>query len=196
MKYIIAIIAGALLSGLSGCANIGDWYDESYSYARSTRLTDHYQLSRMNVWTLPLDSRIYVATEPMNTKSVLKMKISESAYLAFNSVFGFVTRAEKPASYDDSLRQAKKAGFEYILYPKLIHSQDTVSTWEEAQAKQRKPLGLDQAVIQLILAQTNGYVVDIVNISGQSGLLTFYADQPLDLIKAPISDYALALAAR
>ena len=191
MKYILyTIITGALLTS---CASVDEWYDES---ARSTMLTDNYHLNRMNIWTLPLDSRIYVATEPMHTRSVLKLKISESAFFAFNSVFGFVTHAKTPASYDDSLRMARKAGFEYVLYPKLIFSQDTISTWEEVQTEDRKPFGIDQARIQLILAQTNGYVVDVVNIAGRSGLLTFYADQPLDLIEKPIAKYALALAAR
>lgn len=193
---LIAILIHVLL--IASCANINELYEESFDFARTTRLTDNYDLVRMNIWTLPLDSKIYVGSEPESTTSVIRRKISDSAFMSFNSIFGFVSKASKAASYDDSLRQARRAGYEYLLYPKVIYTQDAVSTWEEAQVEShnRKPLGLDQARLQLILAQTNGYVVDVVNIQGNSGLLTFYGDQPIELIEEPITKYALALAAK
>ena len=192
MRSLIVLL---LTLALSSCMNVSDLADGARSQLSDAGFLDHSQTRRAYTWRLQPDSFIYIAQGhfvPPGDSYPRPNVVAEQAYLGFVEYFPMVRRAERPQGLEQALDDARKAGAHYLLYSRFAASDDRIGTteeWEDQEALDR--LGVDHSVIQLMLIETNTrYLVDTARIRSRGGFLTFYDNNPQDLIAAPLQEYA------
>ncbi|HDZ54869.1 MAG TPA: DUF4823 domain-containing protein [Pseudomonas xinjiangensis] len=195
------IALGLCLLFLSGCMKPSDMRKEARYYLGDVGLIDSYRITRSATWTLQSDSRLYVAQghfSPVGHPYSRPNVVAEEAFAAAVQVFPMVRRAEQPLGLEEALEAARYHDAHYLLYTRFARAKDATSTAEEWQEGRRwDDLGIDAAVLQLILMETSTQrVVDFVVIETKGGFLEFYKARPEDLLRPPLEDYTSRLLGR
>ena len=104
---------------------------------------------------------------------------------AFSKYLTRVDVAHTYGEYKESLDQAKKEGYNYLIYPAILEWEDRATEWSAIP---------DRVSVKITVIDVNrGRVVDSVIVKGKSGLATFGGDHPQDLLPKPIGEYASSL---
>lgn len=88
-------------------------------------------------------------------------------------------------TYEKALAQSKEMGYEYLVYPAILHWEDRATEWS----------GIPDRVevkVQVIEVDTKR-VAEAVVIKGKSGLATFGGDHPQDLLPSPVEQFVSSL---
>ena len=153
---------------------------------------DSHKLTRMNVATTPLsrgasayialpaDGRygtiVYTGSGPQTAQLIA------AAFAPYLSRISVATASEDVAT---TIRSAKAGGYDYIVYPEILHWEDRATEWSG------KP---DLVSIKISIVQADsGEVIDSGIVEGESGRATFGGDHPQDLLPEPLRKYSGAL---
>lgn len=195
MRSLILLLA---LMALGGCMKVSDLSEGALNHLSDAGFLDHSQTVRASTWRLQPDSFIYIGQGhfvPPGSAYPRPNVVAEQAFVGFVEYFPMVRRAPAPLGLDEAMSQARAAGAHYLLYTRFAAADDRIGTgdeWADQEALDR--LGVDHSVIQLMLIETNTrYLVDTARIRSRGGFLTFYDNNPQDLIAAPLEDYARRL---
>jgi|SRR3989344_694093 len=104
---------------------------------------------------------------------------------AFSKYFTRVDVARTYGEYKESLDQAKKEGYNYLIYPTILEWEDRATEWSSIP---------DRVSVKVTVVDVNrDRVVDSVIVKGKSGLATFGGDHPQDLLPKPIEEFTKSL---
>lgn len=195
MRSLILLLA---LFGLGGCMKVSDMAAGTEYHLRDAGVLDHSDTRRANTWRLQPDSFVFIAQShfvPPGSAYPRPNVVAEEAFNAFVEYFPLVRRAARPQGLEEAMSEARNAGAHYLLYSRFAGADDRIGTleeWDDQEALDR--LGVDSGVIQLMLIETNTrYLVDTARIRNRGGFLTFYDQQPQDLLRSPFEQYARGL---
>jgi len=88
-------------------------------------------------------------------------------------------------TFDDALKSARNHGYQYLVYPTILHWEDRATEWSAIP---------DRVEVKIeIIEATTGSPLDSAIIKGKSGLMTFGGDHPQDLLPKPVEDYVSGL---
>jgi hypothetical protein len=185
----------------AGCMKPSDMTQQARYYMGDAGLMDHYKITRSGNWRIQSDSQLYIAQGhfvPVGHAYSRPNVVAEEAFAAAVQVFPMVRRAEQPLGLEQALDQARAQRSDYLLYSRFASARDGASTmaeWEET--RRFGDLGIDRAVLQLVLMETSSRrVVDFVVIESKGGFLQFYKASPEDLLRRPLEDYTRRLLGR
>ncbi|CAD5109020.1 DUF4823 domain-containing protein [Zestomonas carbonaria] len=195
MRYLIPLW---MALALGGCMKISDMADSTRYHLSDAGLLDHSETRRASPWRLQADSFIYIAQGhfvPPGSAYPRPNVVAEETFNGFVEYFPMVRRARGPAGLEEAMGQARAAGAHYLLYSRFASADDRIGTYDEwADEEALDRLGVDKGVIQMMLVETNTrYLVDTATIRSRGGFLTFYDNQPEDLLGPPLQDYARRL---
>lgn len=198
IKQLITLFMLAIL--LSSCTSMSTAWQESRELFEASRLLTTTDIRRESRWVLPANASFYIARsqhissvspEHANTlTSLLESAVSNS--------FNGVRVGLFPESPAYALSSAKRAGSNYVIYPRLLRWDDRHGTWTEILTSLREDtneeivasFGLDQALVQLIILDTtSGKQVDIARIESGSGWLSLYDDRPETILLPGLLEY-------
>ena len=196
---LIALIV--VLVALAGCMKPSDMHREARYYLGDAGLMDHYQIHRSANRKLQSDSRLYIAQGhfvPVGHPYARPNIVAEEAFAAAVKVFPLVQRAAQPLGLEEALLAARAERSHYLLYTRFAGAREGVGSREQWESSQQwGDLGIDLAVLQLILMETStGEIVDFVTIESRGGFLQFYKANAEDLLRAPLEDYTQRLLGR
>ena len=191
----IALLLG--LAVLGGCMKPSDLRESARYYLDDAGLTNNYRINRSATWTLESDSSLYIAQGhflPVGHPYSRPNVVAEEAFAAAVQVFPLVQRAQQPAGLDEALNQARSERADYLLYTRFARAEGADP---EQQQDQWSELGVDKAMLQLILMETSTrHVVDFVTIETGGGFLQFFKAKPSTLLRPPLEDYTRRLLGR
>lgn len=195
MRWIVLVLPVVLLAA---CMKPSDMQKEARYYLGDTGVMNHYQIHRSANRRLQSDSRLYIAQghfAPVGHSYARPNVVAEEAFAAAVQVFPLVRRAEQPAGLDEALAAARLQGAHYLLYARFAKAREGVSTAEQWEASGSwRDVGIDRAVLQLILMETSTeHVVDFVTIETRGGFMQFYKANAEDLLRPPLEDYTRRL---
>ncbi|MFP6847074.1 MAG: DUF4823 domain-containing protein [Pseudomonas sp.] len=95
------------------------------------------------------------------------------------------TAANRVADWEQALQAARQGGYDYLVFPSILHWEDRATEWNFMRDKVQLKLEL----VDVFTGQTESTVV----IEGKSGIATLGGDHPQDLLPAPIDEYFQAL---
>lgn len=191
----IALLLGLMV--IAGCMKPSDMRQGARYYLDDAGLTNNYRINRSATWTLQSDSSLYIAQghfvpagHPYSRPNV----VAEEAFAAAVQVFPLVQRAHQPAGLDEALDQAFSSRSDYLLYTRFANAEGADASKTQ---DQRNDVGVDKAVLQLILMETSTRrVVDFVTIETKGGFLQFFKAKPSTLLRPPLEDYTRRLLGR
>lgn len=195
MRGLILFI-GVLLLG--GCMKPSHLAEGALVQLRDVGLLDHSDTRRAKNYRLQQDSFIYIAQGhfvPAGKAYPRPNVVAEEAFNGFVEYFPQVRRAPAPLGLEQAMGEARGAGAHYLLYTRFAGADDRIGTGQELDDQRALDrLGTDRSVIQLMVIETGtGYLVDTARIRSRGGFLTFYDNQPEELIGPPLRDYARRL---
>lgn len=195
MRGLTLLLAVLLLGG---CMKPSHLAEGALAQLRDVGLLDHSETRRAKNYRLQQDSFIYIAQGhfvPAGKAYPRPNVVAEEAFNGFVEYFPQVRRAPAPLGLDQALSDARGQGAHYLLYTRFAGADDRIGTGQELDDQRALDrLGTDRSVIQLMLIETGtGYLVDTARIRSRGGFLTFYDNQPEDLIGPPLRDYARRL---
>lgn len=195
MRSLILLLA---LFSLTSCMKVSDMAAGTEYHLRDAGVLEHSDTRRANTWRLQADSFVFIAQShfvPPGSAYPRPNVVAEEAFNAFVEYFPLVRRSPKPQGLEEAMNEARSAGAHYLLYTRFAGADDRIGTvveWEDQEALDR--LGIDTGVIQLMLIETNTrYLVDTAQIRNRGGFLTFYDNQPEDMLRRPFEQYARSL---
>lgn len=195
MRSLILLLT---LFSLGGCMKVSDMAAGTEYHLRDAGVLDHSETRRASSWRLQPDSFVFIAQShfvPPGSAYPRPNVVAEEAFNAFVEYFPLVRRASRPQGLEEAMSEARNAGAHYLLYSRFAGADDRIGTleeWDDQEALDR--LGVDSGVIQLMLIETNTrYLVDTARIRNRGGFLTFYDQQPQDLLRPPFEQYARGL---
>ncbi|MCY1290972.1 hypothetical protein D9M68_246980 [compost metagenome] len=194
MRSLMFLLALVLLGG----CKVSDMADSVQYHLSDAGFLDHSDIRRASPWRLQADSFIYIAQGyfvPPGSAYPRPNVVAEEAFNGFVEYFPMVRRARGPAGLEEAMGQARAAGAHYLLYSRFAAADDRIGTYDEwADEEALDRLGRDRGVIQMMLVETNTrHLVDTATIRSRGGFLTFYDNQPEDLLGPPMQDYARRL---
>lgn len=170
MKYkiLFAIIICFLISGCYTEKHIVDPLQYNQEFKISSESTIYIGLTEDGKY----GSTIYDKSGEM-TQNAIK--------LALMRHIRNIMEGSKTESFNESLKSAKYNGFEYLIYPTILHWEDRATEWS----------GLsDKIEIQISVTDTKTErEMSAVRIKSNSSWWTFGGDHPQDLLEKPISKY-------
>ncbi|MBM7061011.1 DUF4823 domain-containing protein [Pseudomonas sp. UL073] len=195
MRCLIPLL---MLAALSGCMNVSDMAEGAQYHLSDAGFLDHSDVRRSSPWRLQADSFIYIAQGffvPPGSAYPRPNVVAEETFKGFVEYFPMVRRARAPAGLEEAMSQAREVGAHYLLYSRFAAADNRIGTYDEwADEEALDRLGVDHGSIQMMLVETNTrYLVDTATIRSRGGFLTFYDNQPEDLIGPPLRDYARRL---
>lgn len=193
---VLILLFGVLLLG--GCMKPSHLAEGALVQLRDVGLLDHSETRRAKNYRLQQDSFIYIAQGhfvPAGKAYPRPNVVAEEAFNGFVEYFPQVRRATAPLGLEQAMGEARDAGAHYLLYTRFAGADDRIGTGRELDDQRALDrLGTDRSVIQLMLIETaTGYLIDTARIRSRGGFLTFYDNQPEDLIGPPLRDYARRL---
>lgn len=195
------IILGLAVMVLGGCMKPSDMQQSARYYMGDAGLMNHYDITRSATWRLQPDSSLYIAQGhfvPVGHPYARPNVVAEEAFAAAVQVFPLVRRAEQPQGLEESLEKAMEQRSDYLLYVRFARADDAVGDaehWNES--RRMADLGLDRAVLQMILMETaTRRMVDYAVVEARGGFLQFYKAEPEDLLRPPLEDYTRRLLGR
>ncbi|WP_150303933.1 DUF4823 domain-containing protein [Pseudomonas saliphila] len=190
----------ALLLGLAvltGCMKPSDMRESARYYLDDAGLTNNYRINRSATWTLESDASLYIAQGhflPVGHPYSRPNVVAEEAFAAAAQVFPLVQRAQQPAGLEEALDQARLQRSDFLLYTRFASAEGAEP---KQQQDQWSELGVDKAMLQLILMETSTrHVVDFVTIETKGGFLQFFKAKPSTLLRPPLEDYSRQLLGR
>jgi hypothetical protein len=153
--------------------------------------------ARLQGFILSQDAQIFVAvaddgyfgeTRYHNSGVTTTMAIVR----AFSAYTRHLEAALEPVNLATTIERAKAGGYEYLVWPMILHWEDRASEWSGIPDR----ISLRVAIIDV----STGSLLDSTIISAESrvdgGFSTSPSDLPEDLLKRPLADYASQLFAR
>ena len=104
---------------------------------------------------------------------------------ALNGTVKEVRRSDTIASGAEGLEQAKEAGFDYYIEPRILHWEDRATAW----SGRSDVIIVDVSVFKV----STGDEIDSVTINGKSQWFTFTNEPPSDLLAEPMRNYVADL---
>lgn len=198
LRWTILILTLGLLGA---CMKPSDMQTSARHYLGDAGLMNHYEITRSATWTLQPDSALFISQGhflPVGHSYSRPNVVAEETFAAAVQVFPRVRRAEQPQGLEQALAEARRHGSDYLLYGRFARARDAVGDlehWNESQ--QFADLGLDKAVLQLMLLETaTERLIDFAVIEARGGFLQFYQAEPEDLLRRPLEDYTRRLLGR
>ena len=195
-----AIYLGALALTLNSCGSMNAAWQESRQLFEASQLLTTTEIRRESRWVIPAHTSFYIARS-QHISSVSPEHANTLTTLletAVSNNFNGVRIGLFPESPDYALRSAQRAGSNYVVYPRLLRWDDRLGSWTEILGSLRQDsneeivasVGLDQALVQLIIADTmSGKQVDIARIESGSGWLSLYGDKPATILLPGLLEY-------
>lgn len=170
MRFALSLAVIFALSFLSGCADTHHIKRVSEARISDTHLSMFYV-------AVPKDGR-YGSTNYTGSG----MMVAHELGAAFSPYVKESIVADQYESKDTAMHTAVDAGYDYLVYPVIIHWEDRATEWSG------KP---DVTSIKVsVIEVSTGKTVDSVLIGGESKLMSWGGDRPEQLLAEPASDYA------
>jgi hypothetical protein len=188
-----------LVCSVSGCMSPRDMAIEAHDQLSSAGVLDYSQVQRSVPFRIQTDSFIYIAQGPfmpIGKANPPPNIVADISFDKFIQYFPLVRRASQPLGLDEAMMEARALGAHYLLYTRFAAADDRINTLDQwLDQGDMSRLGIDSSVVQLMLIEVGTRaLIDTVNIRSHGGLLTFYNENPEDLLGAPLRQYAQRLA--
>lgn len=186
---------------LCGCMTASEYQSAGVTSVRDGHFVSHYQMSARSRMVLQDSAHLLVVRSPADPWLMSKVKDGEKAnrllaqqvYARFRQWFAETRyQDDKPLSFEEALNLARQRQDDYLIYPEL-------ERWDDRGAPVVQRVlpgagGIDHVsvVLRLVEADT-GKTVNVWEIQGESGILTFFMDSPADLLGKPLADLAQRL---
>ena len=152
---------------------------------------DTHELTRMKVTTAPLsrEASAYIAL-PADGRYGQILYTGSGAQTAQEVAGAFAPYLRKTSvaiaseDIDTALGSAEAGGYDYVLYPEILHWEDRATEWSGKS-------DLVSIKISIIKVDTID-ILDSVIVKATSGLATL-GDRPQDLLPEPLHDYSATL---
>ncbi|KXI20963.1 DUF4823 domain-containing protein [Photobacterium sanguinicancri] len=113
------------------------------------------------------------------------MMLSQTINSSFMKRLNNVEVAGKVQKYPDALHSAKEGGYDYLIYPTILHWEDRATEWSA------KP---DKVTVKISVVNVNGGIeIKSAVVNGKSGIMTLGGDHPQDLLPEPVETFTTQL---
>ncbi|WP_261815401.1 DUF4823 domain-containing protein [Vibrio gallicus] len=171
MKKLLLVVS---LATLFGCA------DSHNLNVNSTTNTPKIKASDSVYIALSKDGS-YGKRHYTGSGMMLSQVINSRLMVRLNNV----EMATQVQSYSDAIASAKEGGYNYLVYPTILHWEDRATEWSGIP---------DKVSVKVSVINThNESDIKSAVIEGTSGLMTFGGDHPQDLLPEPIEAFAKQL---
>ena len=175
MKKILALICSFYLAGCGSCCRVSSDYQIDFSVA--SKPIDAEQSVYI---TLPEDAVYKRKTYPTTGKAIQKELIDNFSLQATTVDGAFALQ-----SAEESLREAKNAGIDLLVLPKITYWEDRTTTWSGKSDK-------GEIVVDIVDVKTSKNV-NRAKISVESPTMTFVNYHPDHWLGKAIKEYVQRL---
>ena len=194
IRIMIILVSLASLLFASGCRPMYIFEKTKY-YAEAFKLIAQSDVRRNNHRILAHDTRLYVAIPTGMALGDYDRTLAGWLESQFELYASYVLKGRQVESLPRAVQTAASKGLDYVLYGRLLIWENHIGSWREfEESPDISAVGRDRIQLRILLVEVpSADIVDVVAISGRSGILTFLGDQPGDLAFEPIDQFARSL---